>query len=248
MRQLTVDMFSTVDGYGSSDPPSAPYWGYGAPGLMEWIHGQLADDHVMLMGATTYRLMSEIVATGDDPTFPRMAELPKIVFSKTLKPPLTWANTTVVAEPVETAVPALKAEADGTPMRTIGSFSLARSLFRLGLVDRVRVMVFPTIRGDRGRGDLRRPSRPRPGPHQHERDRRPPGAARLPRRRCWQSMIATVGGRRRQAGSRLVLNYIAKYVDRFSPGVLKEVESPHDMEAAVPDRIAQELEEIIAAP
>lgn len=150
MRQLTVDMFSTVDGYGSSDPPSAPYWGYGAPGLFEWIHGQLAEHHIMLMGATTYRLMSEIVATGDDPTFPRMAELPKIVFSKTLKPPLTWANTTVVADPVETAVPALKAEADGTPMRTIGSFSLARSVFRLGLVDRVRVMVFPTIRGETG--------------------------------------------------------------------------------------------------
>jgi hypothetical protein len=48
-----------------------------------------------------------------------MAELPKIVFSKTLKPPLTWANT-VMAEPVETAVPALKAM-DDTPMRTIGS-------------------------------------------------------------------------------------------------------------------------------
>jgi hypothetical protein len=36
----------------------------------------------------------------------------------------------------------------------------------------------------------------------------------------------------------VVLKYIAKYVDRFSPGVLQEVESPHHMEAAVPDRIA----------
>lgn len=154
MRQLTVDMFSTVDGYGSGGPDTPPYWGYGAPGLFEWIHGQLAEDHVMLMGANTYRVMSEIVATGDDPTFPRMAELPKIVFSKTLRPPLTWANTTVVAEPVETAVPALKAMADGTPMRTIGSPSLVRSLFRLGLVDRVRVMVFPTIRGETGEGPV----------------------------------------------------------------------------------------------
>ena len=83
-----------------------------------------------------------------------MAELPKIVFSKTLKPPLTWANTTVVVEPVETAVPALKAMADGTPMRTIGSPSLVRSLFRLGLVDWVRVMVFPTIRGETGEGPV----------------------------------------------------------------------------------------------
>jgi dihydrofolate reductase len=106
------------------------------------------------MGATTYRMLSEIVASGDDPTSPRMAELPKIVFSKTLTPPLTWANTTVVDEPVETAVPALKAMADGLPMRTIGSVSLVRSLFRLGLVDRVRVMVFPTIRGATGAGPV----------------------------------------------------------------------------------------------
>lgn len=150
MRELMVDMFSTVDGYGSGGPQSAPYWGYGAPGLFEWMHGQLAEEHVMLMGATSYRQMSEIVANGEDPTFPRMAQLPKIVFSKTLTPPLTWANTTIIDEPVETAVPALKATADGVPMRTIGSPSLVRSLFRLGLVDRLRVMVFPTIHGATG--------------------------------------------------------------------------------------------------
>jgi hypothetical protein len=109
VRELRVDMFSTVDGYGGPGPRSAPYWGYGAPGLYEWVNGQLAEEHVMLMGANTYRQMSEIVADGDDPSFPRMAQLPKIVFSKTLKPPLTWANTTVIDEPLETAVPALKA-------------------------------------------------------------------------------------------------------------------------------------------
>jgi dihydrofolate reductase len=147
-------MFSTVDGYGGGGPRPAPYWGYGGPGLLEWIHAQLAEEHVMLMGATTYRQMSEIVANGEDPTFPRMAELPKIVFSKTLKPPLTWANTTVIDEPAETAVPALKARADGLPMRTIGSPSLVRSLFRLGLVDRLRIMVFPMVHGATGEGPV----------------------------------------------------------------------------------------------
>ncbi len=44
----------------------------------------------------------------------------------------------------------------------------------------------------------------------------------------------------------VVLDHIARYVDRFSPGVLVEVESPHYMEAAVPERIAQELEKVIA--
>jgi len=154
MRELSVDMFATLDGYGGGGPQSAPYWGYGAPGLFDWMHKQLADDHVMVMGATSYRLMSEIVANNDDPTFPRMAELPKIVFSKTLQPPLTWANTTIVAEPVETALSALKADTAGLPMRTVGSPSLVRSLFRLGLVDRLRVMVFPTIHGAAGEGPV----------------------------------------------------------------------------------------------
>lgn len=150
MRELVVDMFSTVDGYGGGGPRPKAYWGYEGPGLFEWIHGQLEQEHVTLMGAETYRRMAEIVATGDDPTFPRMTELPKVVFSKTLRPPLAWANTTLIDEPLETAVPRLKAMEDGLPMRTIGSPSLVRSLFALGLVDRVRVMVFPMIHGTEG--------------------------------------------------------------------------------------------------
>jgi dihydrofolate reductase len=153
MRELTVDMFSTLDGYGEGGPQSAPYWGYGGPGLEAWVAAQLAVDHVMVMGATTYRAMAEIVQQDDDPSFARMAELPKVVFSKTLTPPLTWANTTVISDPIETAIPALKA-LDDLPMRTIGSASLARSLFQQNLVDRLRVMVFPTIHGATGAGPV----------------------------------------------------------------------------------------------
>jgi dihydrofolate reductase len=154
VRELRVDMFSTLDGFGEGGPRSAPYWGYGSPGLFKWLHAELAEDHVMVMGANSYRVMAEVVAAGDDPTFPRMAELPKIVFSKTLQQPLTWPNTTIIDQPIETAVPELKAMADGLPMRTIGSASLVRSLFRAGLVDRVRVMVFPMIHGTAGEGPV----------------------------------------------------------------------------------------------
>ena len=154
MRELRVDVFSTVDGYGGGGPRPAAYWGYDGPGLSDWINAQLAEEHVMLMGATTYRQMAEIVANGGDPSFARMAELPKIVFSKTLKPPLTWANTTIVDEPVEQAVPALKAMPDDLPMRTIGSASLVRSLFQHRLVDRARVMLFPMLHGAEGEGPV----------------------------------------------------------------------------------------------
>lgn len=144
MGELRVDLFSTVDGFGGPGPRPAPYWGYGGPGLQSWIDAQLDEDHLTLMGANTYRAL---VAVGEHD--PRMAALPKVVFSRSLQPPLSWANTTLVADPVETAVPKLKAE-DDRPMRTIGSASLVRSLFRLGLVDRLRLMVFPVVHGPAG--------------------------------------------------------------------------------------------------
>jgi dihydrofolate reductase len=146
--ELSVDLFATLDGFGFGGQGSAPYFGYGGPRLMSWIERQLDLDHVMLMGANTYRVLSAIVAEHDDPSNQRMGELPKLVFSSSLRAPLSWANASIIAEPVQSAVPRLKAEQ--RPMRTIGSPSLVRSLFGLGLVDRVRLMVFPTIRGATG--------------------------------------------------------------------------------------------------
>jgi dihydrofolate reductase len=153
VRELIVDYFSTLDGFGDGGPQPSAYWGYDGPGLQEWLARKLAEDHIQLMGATTYRMMAEFVAQGDDPSFARMTELPKLVFSKTLQPPLSWANTTIVDEPVEIAVPALK-QLDDLPMVTMGSPTLVRSLFEHGLVDRLRVTLFPTMHGREGEGPL----------------------------------------------------------------------------------------------
>jgi dihydrofolate reductase len=90
--------------------------------------------------------MSAIVAEEDDPNFARMAELPKVVFSSTLRPPFSWAKTRVVAEDAVPAIRAMKQEGT-TPLRTMGSLSMGRSLLAAGLVDRFRVVVFPVITG-----------------------------------------------------------------------------------------------------
>ena len=86
-----------------------------------------------------------MAASGPDP----MADLPKIVFSRSLVAPLDWPNTTVIDTDVATAVPALK-KRDGPPLRVIGSLSLGTSLLRLGLVDRLRLLVFPQLLGATG--------------------------------------------------------------------------------------------------
>lgn len=149
MREVTVDLFSTVDGWlrGRNSPA---YFGYDGPELQAWITSQLAHPYVTLMGANTYRALAHFAALGaDDPASKRMDEIPKIVFSTTLRTPLTWQNTTLIAEDASVAVPAMKQQ-PGDPMRVIGSMSLARSLLRLGLVDRLRLMLFPQLLSETG--------------------------------------------------------------------------------------------------
>jgi dihydrofolate reductase len=147
MRELTVDLFTTVDGWlRGRDSPA--YFGYDGPDLQAWIDEQLARPQVMLMGSNTYQALARYADQGD-PTSKRMDEVPKVVFSKSLTPPLAWSNTTLVAEDVAVAVPAMKNQ-PGDPMRVIGSPTLVGSLFRLGQVDRLRLMVFPQVLGESG--------------------------------------------------------------------------------------------------
>lgn len=148
MSTLTIDLFSSLDDFGGAEGWPG-YYGKEGPELMAWLDEKLAEDHVIAMGANTYRMMSEVVTQGDDPTFARMAEIPKVVFSSTLEAPLSWANTELVAEDAVTAVRRMKGEQD-LPIRTMGSISLNRSLVAAGLVDFLQVTVFPVVTAQSG--------------------------------------------------------------------------------------------------
>jgi dihydrofolate reductase len=79
-----------------------------------------------------------------------MSELPKLVFSGTLREPLAWKNTTLVKGDLAEEVRSLKQQ-PGDPLRSIGSLALVRSMMQLGLVDRLRLMIFPLILGSDGK-------------------------------------------------------------------------------------------------
>ncbi len=153
MPELMVDFITSLDGYAAADGWPG-WWGLEGPEYLAWLGAQPERDHTVLMGATTYRVMSEIAAANaDDPSFVAMAEMSKVVFSSTLKPPLSWANTRLVdQDPVE-AVRSMKEEGTDS-MRTIGSLTLCRSLLVAGLVDRFRVVVFPVVTGSTGRENI----------------------------------------------------------------------------------------------
>jgi dihydrofolate reductase len=177
MGTLTVDLFSSLDGYAATERWPG-YWGLEGPELFDWLHRLLEVDHTMVMGATTYRTMSRIVAEEEDPSFARLAELPKVVFSSTMSEPLSRANTRVVAGDAVTVVRAMKKESV-IPMRTIGSLSLGRTLLAAGLVDRFRA----DLLGDHGchqpGPDSQRPARPRPKARRLSHAGRPRAGARV---------------------------------------------------------------------
>jgi dihydrofolate reductase len=85
----------------------------------------------------------------DDPGLAGLTAAPKVVFSSTLEPPLSWDNTELVHGDAVEAVQDMKRR-DARPLRTVGSLRLCRSLLRAGLVDRFRVVVFPVITGATG--------------------------------------------------------------------------------------------------
>jgi len=90
-----------------------------------------------------------------------LTSLPKLVFSRTLEEPLVWKNTRLAKGGVADEIRALKQQ-QGDPLRSIGSISLVKEMMQLGLVDRLRLMVFPLILGSVGREPIyaayRRPS------------------------------------------------------------------------------------------
>jgi dihydrofolate reductase len=148
MPELMVDFITSLDGYGAAEGWPG-WWGLEGPEYLAWLGDQPEAGYTVLMGANTYRLMSRLASDGE-PGTDALAGFSKIVFSTTLKEPLSWPNTQLVdRDPVE-AVRELK-DRGTAPMRTIGSLTLCRSLVNAGLVDRFRVVVFPVITGSTGR-------------------------------------------------------------------------------------------------
>src|SRR5262249_34481671 len=127
----------------------APFSGSSGDGLDQWVRRHLDEPQLLIMGRITYEALARFTPSASDELSLRMTELPKLVFSSTLREPLTWKNTRLVTAPAADEIRALKQE-PGDPLRSIGSISLVKSMMQQGLVDRLRLMVFPVVLGTGG--------------------------------------------------------------------------------------------------
>jgi dihydrofolate reductase len=145
MSELIADLFISVDGC-ARGTRSPAYFGFGGPDLDRWIREQMKRPQRHIMGRKTYAALAALPEAVHDEGSHSLAATPTTVFSRTLQA-VSWPHATISDNLVDT-VRLLKDE--DTDLRTIGSLSLVRQLLQAGLVDRLRLLVFPLIVGETG--------------------------------------------------------------------------------------------------
>jgi dihydrofolate reductase len=148
MSELIADLFISLDGFAYGED-FGPYFGYGGPDLDRWIDDHLTKPQEIVLGRRTYEVLAPIAAAANDPMQRRLTETPKLVVSSTLEEPLDWDNTRLLrGDATETLA---RARRESTvPLRVIGSISVVKSLIHAGILDRLRLTVFPLMVGLRG--------------------------------------------------------------------------------------------------
>jgi dihydrofolate reductase len=154
MGKLVVSQFITVDGVveapGGGEDLERGGWAFkfkrGDEGDA-FKSSELEDTDVLLLGRRTYEgFAAAWPSRSGDPFSDKFNSMPKYVVSSTLKDP-EWNNSTVIDGNIAEAVASLKEQYEGDILVN-GSVQLVRELAQQGLIDELRLMVFPTVLGD----------------------------------------------------------------------------------------------------
>jgi dihydrofolate reductase len=152
MGRIVVTEFVSLDGV-MEDPGGAEDFRYsgwsfeydrGEDGNAFKLEETRASD-ALLLGRVTYEGFADAWPSRDGEFADKFNSMPKYVVSSTLEDP-AWTNTTVIGGDVADAVPKLKDRHEGDIV-VHGSAQLAQALLDQGLVDELRLMVFPVVLG-----------------------------------------------------------------------------------------------------
>jgi dihydrofolate reductase len=145
--KLFADIFVSVDGsaFGTRSPG---YFGYYGPDLERWINEEQARPRRHIMGRKTYEALAELPEEHRDESWELTTKKPTILFSRTLTQ-ADWPGVELSAEDAVDEVRRLKQTGD-SDLRTVGSLSLVQQFLNAGLVDHLRLMVFPLVIGETG--------------------------------------------------------------------------------------------------
>ena len=152
MGKIVVTEFVSLDGV-MEDPGGAEDFKHGGWSF-EFERGEEGDrfkldetqnSDAVLLGRRTYQGFAEAWPSREGEFADKLNSMPKYVVSSTLKDP-EWANSTVLDGDLADDVSKLREEYDGDIV-VHGSAQLVQALVEHGLVDELRLMVFPVVLG-----------------------------------------------------------------------------------------------------
>jgi dihydrofolate reductase len=146
MRKLVLKMSVSVDGYvGTSD--GGLDWVFPSVDVevTDWLVDVLRNAGTHIMGRVLYDTMAAYWPTATNPYAAPMNDIPKVVFSKTLKR-ADWQVSEVASGDLQEEVSRLKQKSGGYILVHGGS-RFTQSLDRLGVIDEYRLLVHPVALG-----------------------------------------------------------------------------------------------------
>ncbi len=147
MRKVVAAEFLSLDGVMES--PDKWHFPYFNEEMGQAVGEGFAASDAMLMGRVNYEEWAAFWPQQDpeeNPVAGHMNGARKYVVSTTLEEPLGWDNSTLIKENVAEEIAGLKRQ-PGKDITILGSATLVRSLLRDGLLNELRLMVFPVVLG-----------------------------------------------------------------------------------------------------
>ena len=150
MRKVIVSVYTTLNGVMWPVDWSFPY---ASEDRGRYARDLLFASDILLMGRETYEGFAAAWPTrtaadagpGEEGFIERINSMPKYVVSTTLKE-LTWNNSHLLEGDVVEAVSRMKQE-PGQHILIYGAGPVAHTLLQHGLIDEVRVQIYPIIAG-----------------------------------------------------------------------------------------------------
>ena len=143
MRKIVAGLFMSLDGVVEAPEKwTGPYFN---DEIGQEIGSVLADGDTMLMGRKTYQTFAASFADQSGGMADQMNHTPKLVVSTTLDA-AEWQNSTLIKGDVAGELGRLKQQ-PGQNINVSGSITLIRSLLRDGLLDELRLQLFPVVVG-----------------------------------------------------------------------------------------------------
>jgi dihydrofolate reductase len=143
MRTIIESTLMTLDGV--IEDPARWVGPYLDEDFQKAAFERLKRSDAMLMGKRTYEILERDWAKTSGDFAALVNAMPKYVFSSTLED-ARWTNARLMRDDAVDAVRKLKAEGD-RELSIWGHGRLARTLLQHGLIDEIRVSVFPVIVG-----------------------------------------------------------------------------------------------------